>query len=551
MSTGGDNFSHLIRSNAVPSLHERNLVRGLISDLDNDISKVDLTIAELRKRMNGFENQRTELTERRATYASIVSPLRYIPLEILGHIFIYASADDTSFELCASHVCRLWREASLATSELWSTIKVGFVSFPSELSLEKYIETYIHRARSRPLSLIYKHHRVPYDPTGVIRKVAKDCQWKVISLTSTKMSFPPIIKSLMATSWDVLESLTLDGCKDGFSTVESRSRESKADLRLISASRLTKLRIAVYSPIDSRILQAPWSQLTELYLKMTSASRRKILDILRQSSKLEIFTLNADDFENLDDALADRIHLKRLRKLHFHSHSLLVSRITDALETPNLEDLVVDARYKPRDFSNENSRLKNYLKHWAPPLRRLWLSGVGSEDIKALVPVLKELEELTLVTLEDEDMVFPQDILSPLTIRHGPKKKVDDWSQESNDSDDSDDSDDDIEYYYYYETKDYSVPLPKLKVLKVIDQALPKHQEAFIRLVQSRWWPDEEDVNPRPFVRLRSASFQNRNEDHRAAVADQVEALSKEGLDINVLMPREGEFVPCFQTSDA
>ncbi|KAF8967555.1 hypothetical protein BDZ97DRAFT_528913 [Flammula alnicola] len=539
MSTGGDNFSHLIRSNSVPSLHERNLVRGLISDLDKDISKVDLTIAELRKRLNGFENQRTGLTERRATYASIVSPLRYIPLEILGHIFIYASADDTSFALRASHVCRLWRQASLAMSELWSTIKVGFVSFPSELSLEKYIETYIHRARSRPLSLIYKHHRVPYDPTGVIRKVAKDCQWKVISLTSTKMSFPPIIKSLMATSWDVLESLTLDGCKDGFSTVESCFRESKADLRLIAASRLKKLRIAIYSPIDSRILQAPWSQLTELYLKMTSASRRKILDILRQSPKLEIFTLNAEVFENLDDVVANRIHLKRLRKLHFHSHSLLISRITDALVTPNLEDLIVDARDEPPDFSNENSRLKKYLKKCAPPLRRLWLSGVGSEDVEALVPILEELEELTLVTLEEVD----EDMLLPLTVRYGPKKKVDDWSEES------DKSDDDIEYYS--ETEDYSVPLPKLKVLKIIGQVLPHHQKAFIRLVQSRWWPDEEDVNPRPFARLRSASFQNRNEDHRAAVADQVEALSKEGLDINVLMPREGEFVPCFQTSDA
>ncbi|KAF8967537.1 hypothetical protein BDZ97DRAFT_1656402, partial [Flammula alnicola] len=119
MSAGANDFPHLRRTNAVPSPSERNVLRGLISDIDDEISNVDLSILELQQKLDGVRTQRAGLQELRKTCAGIVSPLRHLPLEIFGQIFVHASEDDPSFGRRASHVCQLWRQASLTTSELW------------------------------------------------------------------------------------------------------------------------------------------------------------------------------------------------------------------------------------------------------------------------------------------------------------------------------------------------------------------------------------------------------------------------------------------------
>ncbi|KAJ2920027.1 hypothetical protein MD484_g481, partial [Candolleomyces efflorescens] len=122
MASNSKSFSHLFETNVAPRPLEAASIQGKVDSLTSDITGVKSQLERLRRELGRLET-------RRDGYQAVLSPLRRMPLEILGEIFLTILAgidpekskrfkDVTLIDLCL--VCRAWRNAALATPRLWN-----------------------------------------------------------------------------------------------------------------------------------------------------------------------------------------------------------------------------------------------------------------------------------------------------------------------------------------------------------------------------------------------------------------------------------------------
>ncbi|KAF6747452.1 hypothetical protein DFP72DRAFT_919870 [Ephemerocybe angulata] len=142
---GTPSISYLLDSNTPPKPVEIPVVESRIRDLVDKIS-------ELRK-------LEVELERHRA----VLSPVRRIPREVLGHVFTFLhpyeggekvrNAAGRKDLLQLSLVCKLWRDATLGTHELWTGLQIR-----PRHSLEslKSVRAWFSQAGSLPRRLQYE-----------------------------------------------------------------------------------------------------------------------------------------------------------------------------------------------------------------------------------------------------------------------------------------------------------------------------------------------------------------------------------------------------------
>ncbi|KAF6747450.1 hypothetical protein DFP72DRAFT_1149301 [Ephemerocybe angulata] len=142
---GTPSISYLLDSNTPPKPVEIPVVESRIRDLVDKIS-------ELRK-------LEVELERHRA----ILSPVRRVPREVLGYVFTFLhpyeheekvrDAAGRKDILRLSLVCKLWRDATLVTHELWTGLQIK----PRHtLESLKPLETWLSQAGSLPRRLQYQ-----------------------------------------------------------------------------------------------------------------------------------------------------------------------------------------------------------------------------------------------------------------------------------------------------------------------------------------------------------------------------------------------------------
>ncbi|KAF6743513.1 hypothetical protein DFP72DRAFT_932786 [Ephemerocybe angulata] len=108
-------ISHLTHSNAVPTTSETKQIREGIQTLEHKA-------ADLRAQLQELESQLQQ-------HRGILSPIRLLPLEVLGHIFSLVLPDildevDRTYLIGLSLVCRSWCEAARATLKLWRGVEL-------------------------------------------------------------------------------------------------------------------------------------------------------------------------------------------------------------------------------------------------------------------------------------------------------------------------------------------------------------------------------------------------------------------------------------------
>lgn len=180
------------------------------------------------------------------------------------------------FPISASHVCQLWRRASLANPDLWTTIWIG------NRWQEEYVALFIQRSHFCPLSLKYSSN-LPLEslPDGntILLDIGCDCQWKEIHVHPSWDNLP----KLLSKSSDTLETLVLTSTWDSKAYI----------LDLAFATHLTHLSIirvktSIILYYDS--FKLPCSGLTHLNLN-ASVTPHDILSILSECGNLEEFVL--------------------------------------------------------------------------------------------------------------------------------------------------------------------------------------------------------------------------------------------------------------------
>jgi hypothetical protein len=99
------NVNYLLNTNSTPSHEHRKdlqdfifLLDQAILNTDEDISGINEQILAMQARVLVLQTRRTRLVQQRKCYSSLLSPVRCLPIEIFGNIFVYATHD------CPRHV---------------------------------------------------------------------------------------------------------------------------------------------------------------------------------------------------------------------------------------------------------------------------------------------------------------------------------------------------------------------------------------------------------------------------------------------------------------
>jgi len=508
---GSDFNTHLFTTNAVPSLHDRNAIQSTILSIDKDISQAKLDISQLRKGLEDRIADHADLIQHRASLASVISLLRQLPLEIFGQIFAYTTLDDPRFPVSASHVCQLWRRASLASSDIWTTICIG------NRCRKEYMELFIQRSKSRPVSLKYSGNlpiqSLP-DISTVLSDVGWNCRWKEIHVHPRWNSLPNILSK----SWDTLESLILT--TSGDSMVRVLDLTSATQLTHISVVHDKMSRFAYYK------FRFPFSTLTHLILDITTTPPNEIISIMRACRNLEEFVLTLrgpfiyyEDPPSQDSPSQTPVHLPNLRKLHLHTVVLFL--LLKFLQTPVVEDLLVDPEGDQNNFNGEDETLRTFINESKSTLRKLSISMISDLEFMEIIEVMKGLSEFRVFGSDD----FEAEFLEELIV--GGEKGGDIVSEMSGQMDDDDEDIDE---------NASEIRLPNLEVLHVVCKPYSHVQRAFLDVVRSRWWSEDESSSYDGTVtRLKAVSLQSIHTSQRLAFGTEVDEIRRRGFDVRML----------------
>ena len=497
------NISQLLTSNDCPSAAARAQVRGYITNLDEMTPVLDKRIVALTAELAKFTGGREALQRERERYASVLSPLRELPLDVCGEIFGWACEDDPFIAFRLSQVSRHWRFAALGNSAIWTTMRLGHQK--DESSAYQYLLVSINRAHNRAMTLVFNEVEDRPGCRLALRRVLPSVRWKSITWTVYREGRIPgkkITDTIMTTSSATLQHLAIESPK---------TLKLDAPWLLQQASRLKSFSLQNASRIAVETLHLPWAQLTSLSLSssdslMDVVAPHFVQILLQCSANLEECTLRFHSYRHITVSEDDfePILFPRLRKLHLYTES--PEWITDIIETPMVEDVVLHLRPQERPMDLEaphrtlsDNRALDWLAECGPQLKKLDLEGLEFEDWEELFPNLREVEMLTIKGTSECE-AFTLGILTINPNVNGPA----------------------------------GVLLPNLVALKLVCIPSSDAQKALIAFVRSRWWKDA-DPGPHTCARLRAVEMVNVNEEEKFVCADGIKDLRRQGLKINVL----------------
>ncbi|KAF5337210.1 hypothetical protein D9611_002875 [Ephemerocybe angulata] len=114
---------HLLDTNTVPSNVEAASIEQSIAKYDIEIATCEIEIAKLRSQLDA-------LVEQRRRHNAVLSPLRRMPLELLGEIFAMVPLyilDQRGRQdvINLGLVCKRWRDTTIYTHRLWSSVALS------------------------------------------------------------------------------------------------------------------------------------------------------------------------------------------------------------------------------------------------------------------------------------------------------------------------------------------------------------------------------------------------------------------------------------------
>ena len=433
----------LLNTNSTPSQVQQNYLRNVILQLDEDISGTNEQILAMQAKFLVLRTRRTQLVQQRRCYSNLLSPVRCLPIEIFGQIFVYATCDHPRHVLDLSAVCQLWRYAALSTPMLWSTLELGHHT--KRHNTDNHINSWIERARSYPLSLIIRKRKGFLDPVKSALTLIANHQWKSITLDSDNRGISSILEKLELSNLEMLESFSLGPRFNSNLTYPDA-------LRYAPKLKTLSLNIIPRHPVTLDTLPFPWGQLTNLTVTFLD----KRMDTLRACVNLEELVITGGrDVDGSNDSIT----LNYLRKLHIRCSDKMFLL---SLKTPSIQDFSM--RIIPPNYSSDLD-FYDYIEKNGSTLLKLSISPyhTGSRLVKC-IPYLRSLVEFKLYDDDDDDgyqSSWMDEILSSLVVNP--------------------------------EMDSFTIPLPRLEVLEIMCEVTKDNERMFMKVIDSRDWPDEEE----------------------------------------------------------
>jgi len=424
-------FERLMHSTVVPTDQEAHQIRNALSNdeihavrLDERIRQLTDEIKRIQFILHPLEAERSELRSTIDARKAMIGPIRRIPPEVLGHIFIHCLPNRQSarpivkrIPLLLCKICSAWRMTALATPQLWSSFYFSDI----DLMRDEYARTWLGRSGVLPLTIGIGD--MPVDP-------------EVFADPLVKIYFARCQNLCLDMGWWCLRTFFLDNGLTWGSLnwvdiyyISGFSRDSGVLTFPTSATNLRKIQLQ--SPINGDHLNLsqislPWSYLTH-FSSTPYLSADDVLELLRRCPELTQFSIKC---KGRPSAVSPVIH-RALRSLHIEYHGASqqhLGQFFDSISLPALQEMhmqTTERRYEPTIWPT--AQIISFLTRSACPLQKLGIKwwNMSEEDILACVycvPSLMETIRLHPNGEVGEDDTVPESVLSLLASRRLQRK---------------------------------------------------------------------------------------------------------------------------------
>lgn len=394
-------ISHLLNSNSPPNPAELAAVRA----------DYDAALKEIHRLRSNLSAQR-----------GVLSPLRCMPLEILGLIFFFT---ETINPMSLGLVCKRWREATLSRHDLWT-----HVSAPPNADFNK-IATWFRRSGTVPKSLYAwtpthgpcRRKTCSYESSALVKMLTEGpatLQEFSISPQSARC-FKRFISALEKTSevtpsrpWDNLRSLEVAF----WDSDEMEWEEEDATTMFMRLPLVESLSINLPSHeivfdsgeeaiVASLNISAPvLANLTSLTFGWDWAGPQ-FVTALGHCVKLETLELDVKYSDMFPTVLhwTTPPHLPRLRTMRLRHHGSL--EILGHIETPTIEELDIGLDGTQYASARNDEPFKIFATRFSKTIRslRLYDFCITPEQLAAILDMFSDLTHFQLdrVKIDHED----------------------------------------------------------------------------------------------------------------------------------------------------
>ena len=395
-------FADPLRSNRMLSSSEEAVIRSSYWATDSSISQLEFQMRDLLLRRNALCNHRQML-------ATLLSPIRRLPPELLSEIFHNCLPQNYDGEaahkavMLPSHVCQHWRDVALSTPTLWTNIvlRVTDKNFESRVAL---VTTWFSRSGGSPLSFTLKGYE---NVQPIIAFLLQHCnRWQCINL-----SVPFNTLRCLETAKGHLQRLEI--LQIDTHTRGDPASPYSAEHIFESAPRLWKV------SLDCRFMwngpSGSWAQLAELDAGGASCTTGDCLALLQSMQNLRKLRI----YVGSGVVEGHRCFVHPLVSLHL----LGKHHILDHITLPSLCNLSVDEI----DFGWPHFQFISFLERSAPPLRSfsfevpMEIDSIWHDNIIQILQHMSSLHSLCLMCncCEVGDICSFMRRLSPRTLENG------------------------------------------------------------------------------------------------------------------------------------
>ena len=282
--------------------------------------------------------------------ATLLSPIRRLPPELLGEIFCYCLPHDYDKNgahkavMLPSHVCSHWRDVALSTPTLWTNIVLRVTNPGTVESRVALVTSWFSRSGGSPLSFTLEG-RESVQP--ILAFLLRYCnRWQHISLCIPSET----LQCLEATRGNLKRLETMRICS-------VHGHRYSVEHIVNSAPRLRK--VSLNCQFIGNNLSGSWAQLTELDTGYFSYAAKDCLSLLQSMGNLQKLSIYIGG-----GVVEGHHHLvlsHPLVSLHARGQRMLFDHIT----LPNLRDLNVGEI----DSKLPQFQLISFLERSSPPLQ--------------------------------------------------------------------------------------------------------------------------------------------------------------------------------------
>ncbi|KAJ6573380.1 hypothetical protein DFH09DRAFT_1277033 [Mycena vulgaris] len=264
-------LTDMLHTNAVPSDVVCESIRHFLQGPQKELAYLTEEILRLESLLEEASNKRDCLKQFIDAHLALVSPVRRLPDDIVGTIFVAAlpstrnpaiSSDEAPLLLC--QICRSWRIIALATPRLWARIHVVVQTQSRIQNLTDMVTSWLARSGTVPLEFSIFFSRTfesTCDPSLLVATlVGLSPRWKDIQFDLAKnssLSFIAPVASLSSEDVPLLQTFTINV------PMQSAGRGTTAPFTILRAK---SLRSVTLPGTGNWALQNPglWGHLQDL-----------------------------------------------------------------------------------------------------------------------------------------------------------------------------------------------------------------------------------------------------------------------------------------------